>query len=99
MKAQNHSPIKANFTSLEQNMKRYNPIPASKVMNKVGFFFSPYSMNVGLNKHMEFEEGPNASVKAQIIEALNVPGRKPEDRAALEASLGEINLQEHQDKA
>lgn len=47
----------------EQDVKpRHNPIPTAKVMKKVGYFFQPYSMNVGLTRHMDFADVPSASL-------------------------------------
>ena len=42
-------------TSPQQILKEFNITPSCRIMGKMRFFFEPYSAQVNVAKHMDFE--------------------------------------------
>ena len=72
------TPIEIGEKSPDKMLKDFDPSPNARIMNKIEYFFKPYSLKVQRAKHMHFENEKNLFIEKQIQHILQNDCDMPE---------------------
>lgn len=64
--------------SPDKMLKDFDPSPNARIMNKIEYFFKPYSLKVQRAKHMHFENEKNRFIEKQIEYILHNDSEMPD---------------------